>query len=135
MQKSEELEEVIHLVYEQFVHLGIHVDHTGFILDYRERDDMLIWLADKNEIQKQISIPYFDSPHWNSFIEAKKKGKDFFANHLDFEEKNRFYEQIFTYIDGIPEDAKEFYMTCPGLAISTVLLDNIGKTMKVMVNS
>ncbi len=32
MQKSEELKEVIQLVYEQFVHLNIHVEHTGFII-------------------------------------------------------------------------------------------------------
>ena len=35
MQKSEELKEVIQVVYEQFVHLNIHIEHTGFIMDYR----------------------------------------------------------------------------------------------------
>ena len=32
MQKSEELKEVIQLVYDQFVHLNIHIEHTGFII-------------------------------------------------------------------------------------------------------
>ena len=32
------------------------------------------------------NIPYFDSPHWNSFNEAKGKGLNLFANHLSFEE-------------------------------------------------
>ncbi|MBK7631158.1 MAG: SpoIIE family protein phosphatase [Ignavibacteriales bacterium] len=124
MQKSEELKEVIQLVYEQFVYLNIHVEHTGFILDYKTRDDMYIWLADKHEVPSQITIPYFDSPHWNSFIEAKAKGKDFFANHLDFEEKNKFYKDLFKLFP-VPDKAKEYYFSCPGLAISTVLLDNV----------
>ena len=67
MQKSEELKEVIQVVYEQFVHLNIHVEHTGFIMDYKERNDMHIWLADKHEVPFQVTIPYFDCAHWNQF--------------------------------------------------------------------
>ena len=48
MQKCEELKEVIQIVNEQFVHLNILVEHSGFIMDYKERDDMHIWLADPN---------------------------------------------------------------------------------------
>jgi class 3 adenylate cyclase len=125
MQRSDELKEVIRVVYEQLVLLKIFVEHAGFIMDYRERDDMLIWLADEHQVPFQITIPYFDSPHWNSFIEAKKKGLDFFTNHLNFEEKNKFYRDLFGFFS-VPEDAKEYYFNCPGLAISTVLLDNVG---------
>lgn len=125
MQKSDELKEVIQLVYEQFVHLNILVEHAGFIMDYKARDDMHIWLADKHEVPSEITIPYFDSPHWNSFIEAKEKGMDFFANHLTFEEKNKFYKELFKLFP-VSDDAKEYYSSCPGLAISTVLLENVG---------
>ena len=125
MQKSEELKEVIQLVYEQFVQLNIHIEHTGFIMDYKARDDMHIWLADKHEIPTEITIPYFDSPHWNSFIEAKEKGMDFFANHLSFDEKNKFYKDLFKFFP-VPDESKEYYFGRPGLAISTVLLENVG---------
>ncbi len=127
MQKSDELEEVIRVVYDQFVQLKIHIEHTGFILDYKERDDMLIWLADQHGVPSpQVSIPYFDSPHWNSFVEAKKKGAHFFSNQLDFKAKNKFYRQLFKLIPGIPKETLNFYLGCPALAISTVLLDNVG---------
>ncbi len=126
MQKSEELKEVIQVVYEQFVHLDMQVEHTGFIMDYKERDDMHIWLADMHEVPSEISIPYFDSPHWNSFIEAKEKGIDFFANLLNFEEKNKFYHDLFQLISGVPDETKSYYLSCPALAGSTVLLDNVG---------
>jgi len=126
MQKSDELKEVIQVVYEQFVHLNIHVEHTGFIMDYKTREDMHIWLADKHVVPFQVTIPYFDCAHWNSFIEAKQKGKNFFANHLSFEEKNKFYQDLFKLIPGVPEETLEYYFNCPGLAISTVLLENVG---------
>jgi signal transduction histidine kinase len=126
MQKSEELKEVIQVVYEQFVHLNILIEHTGFILDYKARDDMHIWLADRHEVPSEVTIPYFDCAHWNSFNEAKEKGMDFFANHLSFEEKNRFYQDLFKLIPGVPEETLEYYFSCPGLAISTVLLENVG---------
>ncbi|HEX6891795.1 MAG TPA: hypothetical protein VF141_13910, partial [Chryseolinea sp.] len=126
MQKSTELKEVIQLVYDQFVRLNIRIEHTGFIVDYKGSDDMNIWLADKHDVPAFISIPYFDSPHWNSFIEAKEQRTDFFANHLTFDEKNKFYQTLFTFIPGLPAEAKEYYFNCPGLAISTVLLENIG---------
>ncbi|MEP2669195.1 MAG: ATP-binding protein [Cyclobacteriaceae bacterium] len=126
MQKSEELKEVIQLVYDQFVQLDIHIEHTGFILDYKTRDNMHIWLADKNEVPAEITIPYFDSPHWNSFIQARRKGTDFFANHLSFKEKNKFYRSLFKLIPNVAKKTREYYLGCPGLAISTVLLDNVG---------
>ena len=126
MHKSEELKEVIQVVYEEFVNLNIKIEHTGFIIDYKANDDMHIWLADEHGVHSQVTIPYFDTAHWNSFNEAKEKGMDFFANKLAFKEKNNFYKKLLKYIPGLPEEAKEFYLTCPGLAISTVLLDNVG---------
>jgi signal transduction histidine kinase len=126
MHKSEELKDVIQLVYEQMILTKIPVEHTGFIIDYKQRDDMHIWLADQNSAPVEISFPYFDAPHWNSFIEAKKTGASFFANHHSFEEKNAFYTKLFTLLPGVLDDVRDFYFNCPGLDISTVLLDNIG---------
>src|SRR6185436_4391039 len=51
---------------------------------------------------------------------------DFFATKLTFEDKNRFYQKLFEFVPGLPEEAKKFYFSCPGLAASTVLLENIG---------
>ena len=109
MQKSAELKDIIQVVFDQFVFLNINIEHTGFIIDYKENDDMYIWLADSHEVPTQVIIPYFDTPHWNSFIEAKAKGKNFFSNHLDFEEKNRFYKDLFALIPGVQEETKEYY--------------------------
>jgi signal transduction histidine kinase len=126
MQKSEELKEVIQLVYEQFVHLNIHIEHTGFILDYKTRDDLHIWLADQNEMPSEITIPCFDSPPNNSIKVAKEKEESFFAYLLTFEEKNKFYQELFKFIPGVPQESLDYYFNCPGLAGSGILLENIG---------
>ncbi|MEB2773851.1 ATP-binding protein [Algoriphagus sp. D3-2-R+10] len=127
MHHTEELKEVIQVVFEQLVGLKIHVEHAGFILDYKEREDMHIWLADHQQgVPTEITIPYFDSPHWNSYLEAKAKGESFFANLLPFEVKNKFYSDLFELIPELTEEAQQVIFSKPALAISTVLLDNVG---------
>jgi signal transduction histidine kinase len=126
MHNSEELKEVIQVLYDQFIHLNINIEHAGFILDYKENDDMHIWLADHNAVFPKIVLPYFDCAHWNSFIEAKRTGQNFFSNTLDFKEKNKFYKDLFEHIPDLPEETKKTYFGFKGLAISTVLLDNVG---------
>jgi hypothetical protein len=127
MHHTEELKEVIQVVFDQFVGLKIHVDHAGFILDYKEREDMHIWLTDHQQgVPTEISIPYFDSPHWNSYREAKAKQESFFANLLPFEVKNKFYKDLFELIPELTEEAQQAIFSKPALAISTVLLDNVG---------
>jgi signal transduction histidine kinase len=125
MQKSDELKEVIQLVYEQFVLLNMQVEHTGFVIDYKARDDYHIWIADPLGVPAEIIIPYFDCEYYNRFNEAKKHGENFFPTYLPFEEKNKFYQTLFEHIPGLPEESKKFYFSCPGLAASTVLLDNV----------
>jgi signal transduction histidine kinase len=125
MHKSDELKEVIKVVLEQFVHLNINAEHAGFYIDYKTHDDMHIWLADPNIEPFYVTLPYFDTPTWNSFLEAKAKGTIFHTDLLDFKTKNKFYKSLFK-IFTVPEKAQQFYLQCKGLAVSTVLLDNVG---------
>ena len=125
MQKSEELKEVIKIVYEQLRYLKINLAHAGFVVDYMPGGDWHFWIADEQDIPSKITHPYFESVWANQFNEAKEKSTDFFTTHLNFEEKNRFYNELLTYIPGLPEASKSFYLGCPGLAASTVLFDNV----------
>jgi signal transduction histidine kinase len=125
MQKSEELKEVIKIVYQQLTHLKIKLDHAGFVVDYTPGGDWHFWIADEQDIPSKISHPYFESVWANQFNEAKDKAADFFTTNLNFEEKNKFYNELLSYVPGLPEASKDFYLSCPGLAASTVLFDNV----------
>jgi signal transduction histidine kinase len=125
MQKSEELKEVIKIVYQQLTHLKIKLDHAGFVIDYTPNGDWHFWIADEQDIPSKITHPYFESVWANQFNEAKEKGADFFATNLNFEEKNKFYKELLSYVPGLPDASKDFYLTCPGLAATTVLFDNV----------
>jgi signal transduction histidine kinase len=125
MLHSEELKEVISLVLEQIRKLDIPAEHAGFYIDYKQRDDWHIWLADPNQIPFELTVPYFDCLVWHNYNNAKKQGLDSFAYTISFEEKNDFYEKMFRLFP-IPEEARTFYMNCPGLSVSTVLLDTVG---------
>ena len=86
---------------------------------------MHIWLADPNIEPYFAIIPYFDTPTWNSFLKAKTNGTTLHTDLLDFTSKNKFYKKLFKLFT-IPQDAQKFYLRCKGLAVSTVLLDNVG---------
>jgi signal transduction histidine kinase/ketosteroid isomerase-like protein len=126
LSQSEDFQEVIQVVYNQFIQLNIDVEHAGFIIDYKESDTMNIWLVDKNAVFPQVSIPYFDCAHWNSFNKAKANDETLFTNQLGFDEKNKFYKDLFQFIPDLPQEEKRYYFECPGLAISTVLMDDVG---------
>ncbi len=61
----------------------------------------------------------------HQFNEAKEKGIEYFSTNLNFEEKNKFYNELLSYVPGLPEASKDLYLSCPGLALSTVLFDNV----------
>lgn len=125
MQKSDELKEVIKIVYKQLVLLKINIDHSGFVVDYTPKGDWHFWIADEQDIPSKITHPYFESVWAIQFNKAKEKDTDFFATYLNFEEKNKFYRELLSYVPGLPETSKEFYLNCPGLAISTALLEDV----------
>lgn len=59
-------------------------------------------------------------------MKPKKREQISLLNHLSFEEKNKFYQDLFAFTPGLTDETKEYYFSCPGLAISTILLENIG---------
>ena len=125
MQKSEELKEVIQIVYDQLVLLKLPLEHTGFILDYQHRNDFDSWIADHLGSPSNIAIPYFSTIYYDRFNSAKNAGEQFFAVNLTKKEKDQFYRKLFKHLPGFPEASKAFIFKQAALTISTVLLDDI----------
>ncbi|MEZ2413937.1 ATP-binding protein [Muriicola sp. E247] len=126
MQKSEELKDVVKVIFDQLAHLNINADHAGIVVDYEPKKDWHFWIAETQDIPSKVTVPYLDLVWDRQFTKAKKKGKDFFTTLMDFEEKNSFYEVLLPHVEGLTKKVKDFYFSCPGLAISTAIEKDIG---------
>ena len=125
MQHTEELQEVIQVIYEQLVHLGFEINNSGILTDFRETDDFNLWMADPyTTFPTRITIPYIDHPQMNCFKEGKAKGLDFLTYSLTLEEKNKWFEYCFPIL-GVPEEAQQIVFDSSGLATSAALLKNV----------
>jgi signal transduction histidine kinase len=125
MQKSEELRDVIQVIYEQLLHLNFNIDSAGFAMDYRDSDDWNLWMVDRNgPYPNLLHIPYFDHPMANAIIESKKNGDELLVISLTFEEKNKLWDQFFKYVT-VPEEAKEALYSSPGFFMSKALFRNV----------
>ena len=126
MQNSEELKEVIQVVFEQLVHLGIDIFGAGFTMDYKESDDWHLYAADvTNSLPTLMHIPHFDHPYWDIWNDAKRKGLDSFGYTMDYDEKNRFSEQFGKYLPGLTEEVVDLVYKAPGYTVSNVMLKNV----------
>jgi signal transduction histidine kinase len=127
MQNSEELSEVIHVIYEQFLVLNFEISNAGFLMDYRESNDFNVWMADAlTDTPTKQCIPYFDHPFNRDYLEQKENGPELFTKVYSFEEKNSWLENLYKHLPWIPEELKVPLLNTQALAISRILLKNIG---------
>src|SRR6202007_1694057 len=60
MQKSEELHEVIQLVFDQLQQLNFNIDVANFALNYKETDDLDLFIAvPHGKYPVEVHVPYF----------------------------------------------------------------------------
>ena len=124
MQKSDELREVIQVVFQQLQQLNFNIDSANFFMNYKESNDFNLWIARPGQAYPaQIYFPYIDHPYFNYFIETKEKGLYFTAYTLTFEEKNSLWEHFFKYAP-VPEDRKKHLLSSEGYAASIVYMNS-----------
>jgi signal transduction histidine kinase len=126
MQTSEELKDVVKEIFDQMALLNINAEHAGIVVDFKPRQDWHFWVAENQNIPAKITVPYLDLIWDRQFTAAKNKGKDFFTTELNFAKKNNFYKKLLPHIPGLTKKSRDFYLSCPGLAISTVIQKDIG---------
>ena len=127
MHKSEELRDVIQLVFEQLVLLNFDIDSAQFDLNYKESDDLTVWTAIPGQPYPSLQhIPYTDTAIMHSVKQAKEKELDFFSHTVTFEEKNEFFRHFFKHVSSpVPEERKNYIFDKPAYARSVVFLNNI----------
>ncbi len=126
MHKSEELREVIQLVFEQLRQLNFNIDSAQFDLNYKESDDLNVWTAVPGQLYPILQrIPYFSNPIMDSVKQAKKSGLTFLSHVCTYEEKNDFFRHFFSHVKHVPEERKKYIFDTPGYARSVVFLDTL----------
>jgi signal transduction histidine kinase/ketosteroid isomerase-like protein len=130
MQKSNELKDVIQLVFEQLLQLNFKADSASFALDYKNTDDFYLWSATRQQTYPILfHIPYIDNPIFNQAKEAKERGHDFISALYSFEEKNAFWQHLFNHASIVPKDRQEYLLSTPGYSASTVMMDSVSLTI------
>jgi signal transduction histidine kinase len=128
MQKSSELAEMIQLIFEQFLFLGLNIDIATFATNLGvDRSQTHWWSASRTtKYPAKQSLPIIDHPLFNNIFNAYDQGLDFVSDRLAFEEKNAIMRHFFTYSPGISEERKQQILAAPGYARSFAVAKNIG---------
>jgi signal transduction histidine kinase len=127
MHQSSDLHEVVKVVTEQLLGLGIKFNAANFARIH-SGGNWDLWISAPDQAYPAVvEVPYLDHGLFNNIIEAIKKGHDFVADAYDQEEKNIFFKHFFenTLAKYTPDARKEWVMSCKGFARSVFLTKNI----------
>jgi signal transduction histidine kinase len=129
MHKSDELQEVVHTVFEKLKELNVDL-YTAIIFIFVEGSkDFVWWLANKaNQQYSRILVPYSDNPYLENLLDAKENGTEFFSETYSFEEKNELFHHLFEHTDFkyVPENQKKFLLESQLATMSVALAKNTG---------
>lgn len=126
MRNSDELKLVAQVVSEQLREFGFHIDSTIFFINYKQGDDLTLWIAAKDhQYPSEMFLPYFDQRPLSHLKDAKQNGLDFITGVLSFEEKNEFCAHFFAHAPSLPQELKDVRLRAPGYVYAVVLMKNI----------
>jgi len=127
MHHSGDLQEVIKVVAEQFIALGLRFDTTNFA-DVLPDGSWNVWISTPIQAYPaQIFVPHFKHRIFTEEDEMISSGKDFLARQYTVEEKNSFFRHFFenTVARSIPQARKEYVYGAKGFIRSSFRLKNI----------
>ena len=133
MNTSNELQEVISVVFLQMQQLGIKADASLINILSEETRDFYMWIGTMGQTYAQkIRIPYIKHPVFDVFYEARDRGETFMTNALTRADKDSFFEYAFQHSDLklMPDDRKKYVMNSAGFARSFAWSKNSGITIQ-----
>lgn len=133
MNTSNELQEVISVVFMQMQQLGIKADASLINILSEDSRDFYMWIGTMGQTYAQkIRIPYIKHPVFDVFYEARERGETFMTNALTRADKDSFFEYAFQYSDLklMPDERKKYVMDSAGFARSFAWSKNSGITIQ-----
>jgi len=126
MHKSEELQNVVSVVFEQLQFLDFALDGAAFIAtkitNFKGFD---FWMEDKVTKPARFRLPYYDAPSINDIYDAWGKRKKFLVK-IYGKEKNIWFRYAFKHTDLkiVPEDRKKWVLAQPKLTQAFAIQKN-----------
>ncbi|MFU8860284.1 MAG: ATP-binding protein [Cyclonatronaceae bacterium] len=130
MHKSNELNEVVSVLFEKLKELQIPFTAVGIATGIEGSKDLNAFVCGHNEAGLVITnyrLPYFDNPIPKDLYGALEKQLDFYVGHYSKEEKDAFYEYVIEHtaeFRHLPEDIKRMIFESPTYTISMVAVKN-----------
>ena len=131
MHKSDELKDVIAVVFEKLKELGLVFDASAIQLFSGGSKDSLLWVASTNVIAEPllVNLPYEkealeDSELFQNVWQARKSGDDIYNKTYSFDEKNKYYEYVLKNNPQIPTSVAQRMLESSGYTHTVVMEAN-----------
>ncbi|HJS56158.1 MAG TPA: hypothetical protein VJ765_16520, partial [Chitinophagaceae bacterium] len=100
MHKSDEMEEVLHAVFERLKELEIEF-YTAIIILFDEGSKQIVWWLESKgkHVYTQIIIPYENISYLRDLFEAREKGMELHSKCYVSEEKQELFHHLFDHTD------------------------------------
>jgi signal transduction histidine kinase len=125
MHKSDELNEVVTVVFEKLLELEMVFDGGAVIVIFTEGSkDLIYWIASELlSTASSFRFPYIDHPMVTMYEDARDQGLDFFSKIYSFQDKNSYYTYAFEHSDFkfLPEDLKNYILESKSIGVSFAL--------------
>ncbi len=127
MHKSDELQEVVHAVFERLNELNFELDTAIIIIFTEGSKDTVWWLQNSaNQQYLRIAVDYADILYLRNLFEAKANEKDLPPAFYSFEQKNELLNYLFDHTDFrfTPPEQKDFLLQKEWATMSAAIAKN-----------
>jgi hypothetical protein len=129
MQRSEELQELVHTVLERLKDLNVEFYTAIIILFTKDSKDITWWLENKEKQQyARVLVPYTNITYLKDLFDTRKNGRDHFSKVYSFQEKNELFQHLFSATDfkHVPQKQRKFLLESEAASMSVALAKNTG---------
>ena len=118
MHKSNELKDVVRLLYKEFRILVTEIDSVNIQLNPDSSKDIHFWTSVEEDIYPELyHLPYVDLPIFEKVFNAfNSPGEGFFDYLLNKEEKDAFFSEIFK-VQPVPPQRKKMIQNAEGMVM------------------
>lgn len=124
MHKSSELQNVLKVVFNQFINLRLGIDIAIIALRPTDSKDWIGWTQSESTGYSSIHWPYVDLPVFNMLLNAWNVNTPFTFSHT-LEEKNIFWKEFFK-LGILPKNREKILMEASGLEVTGKYLNHSG---------